>query len=563
MNDLHRSPLVSAALHIFGTTYLLGGVCQLKKKTCLILALVLICSFIVSGCKPKVEPDAGGNDSEPKVGGTLVVGDSWSVVNLDPALYNDEGSWHVINLVFDALVDHDPDRKIIPRLATSWENPDNLTWVFNLHEGAKWQDDNEVYAKGEGPEVTAEDVKYSIERILDSETKSSRYNLVESIDKVEAIDKYKVKITTKRPDAFLLDNLASVYVVNKKVVETLGPEKFSRNPIGSGPFKLEEVKPDDYVSLVRNDDHWLKPNLDKIILKPIPDPNALLMALEAGDVDLVAQIPQKDVERIGATPGLVVMKQGTAAYRFIAFNCEKDPTSSLEFRDAICAAIDMDGAVNAIFPPGMAERAVGPVAPPNLGYDPSLSKYWEYNPEKALETLGKLGWKDTDSDGVLDKEGKPLKLRIIAPQDANRSKLSVIVATSLNEIGIKAEVQNLEWGTLLSESDKGNFDMLILGGYSGPNGMIFMFHSRNKGPNGNSARYENPRVDELLELGVTLLDPEEREPVWKEAQELVVKDRAHMPAYHEYFFFAYNDEVKDYAGNFQFVSEINNVWLGR
>lgn len=93
--------------------------------------------------------------------------------------------------------------------------------------------------------------------------------------------------------------------------------------------------------------------------------------------------------------------------------------------------------------------------------------------------------------------------------------------------------------------------------------MIFMFHSRNKGPNGNSARYENPRVDELLELGVTLLDPEEREPVWKEAQELVVKDRAHMPAYHEYFFFAYNDEVKDYAGNFQFVSEINNVWLGR
>jgi peptide/nickel transport system substrate-binding protein len=326
---------------------------------------------------------------------------------------------------------------------------------------------------------------------------------------------------------------------------------------------LEEVKPDDYVSLVRNDDHWLKPNLDKIILKPIPDPNALLMALEAGDVDLVAQIPQKDVERIGATPGLVVMKQGTAAYRFIAFNCEKDPTSSLEFRDAICAAIDMDGAVNAIFPPGMAERAVGPVAPPNLGYDPSLSKYWEYNPEKALETLGKLGWKDTDSDGVLDKEGKPLKLRIIAPQDANRSKLSVIVATSLNEIGIKAEVQNLEWGTLLSESDKGNFDMLILGGYSGPNGMIFMFHSRNKGPNGNSARYENPRVDELLELGVTLLDPEEREPVWKEAQELVVKDRAHMPAYHEYFFFAYNDEVKDYAGNFQFVSEINNVWLGR
>lgn len=535
----------------------------MKKRMCFVLVLVVMCSFIVSGCKPSVEPNVEENGSEPKVGGTLVVGDSWSVVNLDPALYNDEGSWHVINLVFDALVDQDPERKIIPRLATSWENPDNLTWVFTLQEGARWHDDNEVYAKGEGPEVTAEDVKYSIERILDSETKSSRYNLVESIEKVEVLDKYKVKITTKRPDAFLLDNLASVYIVNKQIVETLGPEKFSRTPIGSGPFKLEEIKPDDYVSLVRNDEHWLKPNLDKIILKPIPDPNALLMALEAGDVDLVAQIPQKDVERIEDTPGLVVMKQGTAAYRFIAFNCEKDPTSNLKFRDAICAAIDMDGAVNAIFPPGMAERAVGPVPPPNLGYDPSLSKYWEYNPEKALEILGELGWKDTNADGVLDKDGQPLKLRIIAPQDTNRSKLSVIVATSLNELGIKAEVQNLEWGTLLSESDKGNFDMLILGGYSGPNGMLFMFHSRNKGPNGNSARYENPKVDELLELGITLLDPEEREPVWKEAQELVVKDRAHMPAYHEYFFFAYNDIVKDYAGNFQFVSRINNVWLER
>ena len=95
----------------------------MRKVVCCFL--VLASFLLLAGCGPKPEPapDAGG-DSGPIVGGTLVVGDSWSVVNLDPALYNDEGSWHVINLVFDALVAHDPDRKIIPRLATSWENPD-------------------------------------------------------------------------------------------------------------------------------------------------------------------------------------------------------------------------------------------------------------------------------------------------------------------------------------------------------------------------------------------------------------------------------------------------------
>ncbi|HHY11256.1 MAG TPA: ABC transporter substrate-binding protein [Firmicutes bacterium] len=532
----------------------------MRKAVCLILVIASV--FLLAGCGPGTDDPNANGSSEPKVGGTLVIGDAWSVVTMDPALYNDDGSWHVVNNVFDALVDHNSKREVIPRLAESWDNPDNNTWIFHLRKDARWQDGNQVFAEGEGPEVTAEDVKYSIERILDPATRSGRLTLVNSVDKVEVLDEYTVKITTKEPDAFLLDNLTGVYVVNQKVIETLGAEEFARNPIGSGPFKLEEMKPDDYVSLVRNDDYYIKPNLDKIIIKPIPDQNAMLIALESGDVDAVAQIPQKDVERIESVSNLSVMKQSTAAYRYTAFNCENEPTSDPKFREAISMAIDMDGAVNAIFPPGMAERAYGPVCPNILGYDPSLEKYWEYNPEKAKQLLAELGWKDSDGDGILDKDGEELNLKILGPQDANRSKLSVIIATSLKDLGIKTDVQNLEWGTLLTEVDKGNFDMFILGGYSGANGMLFMFHSRNKGPNGNNALYENEQVDELLDRGIALVDPEEREPVWKQAQEIIVQDKPHMPAYHEYFFFAYNKKVHDYSGRFQFVTTENNVWLG-
>ncbi len=561
MTSMFGFTCLGVSFILFSTILITQEVCRLRKVVCLIVALASTLVF-VAGCGPKpgAIPNPGGS-SGPKTGGTLVVGDSWSVVTLDPALYNDDGSLHVINLVFDALVEHNPESEVIPRLAESWENPDNNTWIFNLRKDAKWQDGNKVFPKGQAPEVTAQDVKYSIERILDPATKSGRLTLVSSVDKVEVLDKYKVKITTKEPDAFLLDNLADVYIVNQKIVETLGSEEFARNPIGSGPFKLDEIKPDDYVSVVRNEGHWLKPYLDKIIIKPIPDPNALLIALESGDIDLVAQIPQKDVERIESVPNLAVMKQGTAAYRYMAFNCENEPTKDLKFREAICVAVDMDSAVNAIFPPGMAERAVGPVPPSILGHDPSLKKYWEYNPDKAKQLLAELGWKDSNNDGVLDKDGKELNLRILAPQDANRSKLSVIIATSLKDLGVKTQVQNLEWGTLLTEVDKGNFDMFILGGYSGPNGMLFMFHSRNKGPNGNMSLYENLQVDELLDRGVTLVKPEEREPLWKHAQEIIVQDKPHMPAYHEYFFFAYNKKVHDYNGEFQFISSENNVWL--
>jgi len=528
------------------------------RKRLYLPTVFLTLALVLAGCTTKGQtPGSPG----AQAGGTLVVGDSWSVVTLDPAMYNDQGSYDVITLIFDALVDHDENYKVIPRLATSWENPDNTTWIFHLRKDAKWQDGNEVFPEGQGPQVTAEDVKYTIERLLDPATKSSRIALVQSVDKVEAVDKYTVKITTKQPDAFFLDNLASVFIVNKKVVETLGPEKFARSPIGSGPFKLVELQPDDHTTVVRNEDHWTKPNLDKIIIKPIPDPNAMLVALESGDIQVAAQVPQKDVARLQQVSTLKVQKQTLAAYRYVAFNCAKEPTKDLKFREAISMAIDMDAAVNAIFPPGMAERAVGPVPPNILGYDPSLKQYWEYNPDKAKQLLSELGWTDTDGDKILEKGGKELTLKILAPQDTNRSKLSVIIATSLKDLGIKAEVQNLEWGTLLSEIDKGNFDMFILGGFSGPNGMIFLFHSRNKGPNGNNALYENPEVDRLLDLGSTLVKPEEREPVWKQAQELIVKDKPHIPAYHEYFFFGYSSKLHDYQGDMRFVSSKNNAWL--
>jgi len=520
-------------------------------------------ALVLSSCGPS-EQGAEGTPEEPKdekFGGTLRFGSPYGPTTFDPAYSTEQGGINIIYQVFDRLYTRAGDNSLIPGLAESYENPDSKTWVFHLRQGVTWHDGNEVFAEGESRDVVADDVVYTIERLLAEETASPRKPLVEAVAEAKALDDYTVEIVTKEPDAFFLGNIASVPIVPQEAIEKLGKEGFGRFPIGSGPFEFVEYEPDSHVILQRNEDYWNEPYLDKVEYRVVPDLNSLLVSLESGDVDAIELMPVEEYGRINEDENFVIIDSPTLAYRYAAFNTKNELFMNRDVRKAVTMAIDIDAAVSNIFPEGLAVRAYGPVPPHVMPVDDKLQDYWTYDPEGAAQLLAEAGWEDSDGDGVLDKDGQAFAITIKTPgQDRPRTKFGVIIADELQKLGIAAEPQPLEWGTLIADMNSGNTDMYICGGFSGDNGIIFLFHSRNQGSAGNSSFYENPEVDRLLDLGAITVDPEEHQEIWYEAQRLIVQDYPHIPLYHQKWFGVASARVHDMA-NFILVDTERNTWI--
>jgi len=191
----------------------------------------------------------------PVKGGTLKVAvTSIQQLGLYKSASNDEND--ATSLIFDQLfVIGKKEFQPIPHLAESWDNPDPLTWVFHIRKGTMFHDDNVVFPKGKSREVTADDVVYSVNRMI----KLSTSFVLGPIKSVKALDRYTVEIKTETPQPFLVNDsnrLARMSVVPKEAIDKLGEDGFAKTPIGSGPFKFKSFSPDSGLVIVRNDLYW-------------------------------------------------------------------------------------------------------------------------------------------------------------------------------------------------------------------------------------------------------------------------------------------------------------------
>lgn len=479
-----------------------------------------------------------------KTDGTLRVAVK-SIGNLDPHLTQSDFDFAVLSQVYNTLVRIGKNGLPIPDLATKWENPDDTTWLFHLRQGVLWHDGNQVFPAGKGREVTAADVKYSFDRVLDPDTKSPFAGALQSIKKVEVVDPYTVKLTTAAPDPFLLDaiRLAGIAIVPKEAVQKLGAAGFARTPIGSGPFKFVEFVPDDHVKLVRNDKYWKKPNLKEVVFRIVPDGSVAVLSLETGDVDVALDIPTTEVARLSANKKILLYRSQLGYYRGIGFNVKKAPFDDVNVRKAISMAVDLDGAVANVFGK-LAIRAYGQVGPGLLGYDLSLKNLWKHDPAGAKKLLAQAGW-TPGPDGILTKNGQKLRVELKTLNEPGRVKVVTIMATQLKQIGIDAQVVTQETGTWVNDLVSGNTSMFMDFAFSGPTGLHALFHSSTIGAS-NTHFYVNPKADALLDQGSKTLDTKKREKVWKEAQRLIMTDFPVIPLYFEFGYSATSSRVKGF-----------------
>ncbi|MGH7421192.1 MAG: ABC transporter substrate-binding protein [Candidatus Rokuibacteriota bacterium] len=353
----------------------------------------------------------------------------------------------VFDNVQEGLIKIDRTGKMVPWLAERWYTTDNKNYTFFLRKGVHFSN---------GREMKASDVKFALDRAVNPETKHPYRRQYATIKDVIVKDDYTVTVALKRVDATFLYTVArqGSVIYPPETVDTLKSQ-----PIGTGPFTVAEWVRNDRIVLVRNKDYWVKglPKLDRVVYRFIPDPNATLAALKAGDIDVSAfGIGPESVGELQKDPRFQVIVGDTTNDVTLSMNNSKKPYSDKRVRLAITHAINKEEVLKgAMFGYG---KILGSNVDPTNPYFVDLSKRVGYDPAKAKKLLAEAGYPN-GFDAVFK----------VAPQYYYTVRSAEVIVSQLAKVGIRASIQQIEWGQWLSQvyclapCQNPDYDMSIIG----------------------------------------------------------------------------------------------------
>ncbi|HLW48159.1 MAG TPA: ABC transporter substrate-binding protein [bacterium] len=310
-----------------------------------------------------------------------------AIAPLDPGLPpNDREA--VLRNIFDALVGHTPDGKVVPQLATSWRRVGPAAYDFALRPGVKFQN---------GDPVTADDVVFTFQRVLTpgaiSGYSSTRKDLLGPILRVQKLDDSHVRFVYSAtfPEALVLQSLVHFQIVPQKYVQQAGEGGFIAKPVGAGPFRFVRGALNSEIVLERYDGYWGGPaKVRQVIFRMLPEPSGRIAALLSGEVHVIQEVPPDLVDRLKTNPNVQVRTaEGTRSYE-IEFNTKAEPFNDPRVRQALNYAVNWDPILRDIYH-GYGTRLSTAFLPNGFGYDPALKPY-PYDPAKARELLRQAGY---------------------------------------------------------------------------------------------------------------------------------------------------------------------------
>lgn len=482
-----------------------------NKKFLMILSAVMIFALALTACgtQPAEEGPQTGEPNEPvkeqeAAKDTIVLAQGADAKSLDPHAENDQPSSRVNKQIYSTLVESTVDMDLVPGLAESWNQVDETTWEFNIRKGVKFHN---------GEELKASDVKFSINRMLESPRVA---HIVGAIESVEASEDYKIILKTKEPFGPLLAHLAhtAASIVNEKAVTESG-ENYGQEPVGTGPFKFASWEAGDKITLERFDDYYKgAAKLKTVVFRNITEGTNRTIGLETGELDVAYDIEPIDKDRVSNHENLQLIEGPALSMAYIGMNAQKEPFNNEKVRKAINHAIDRDSIIAAVLN-GAGQKANSPIGPRVFAHNDAISGY-DYDVEKAKELIKEAGYEGGFSTTIWTNDN-PVRLQI-----------AQIAQAQLKEIGIDVSIEPLEWGSYLERTAAGEHDMFILGWVTvtaDPDyGLYALYHSDQHGGAGNRTFYTNPEVDKFLNEGRTAIDPETRAAAYKKAQELIMND---------------------------------------
>jgi peptide/nickel transport system substrate-binding protein len=483
---------------------------------------MVVCYFLLPPETP-TQTTLARFDEQQRYGGTLVWGTRNPASMINPILWNQDSSAALTELIFNSLVKIDSKGQIIPDLAESWEvSEDGLTYTFHLREGVRFHD---------GKELTAEDVRFTYKMISDPANNSPWRTNTELVESWEVVDKYILKITLREPFPPILFKLVRE-IVPRHLLEgqDLRVAAFNYAPVGSGPFQFANWdKLSGRIELEANADYYEgRPYLDRIVVKSYPDNEALWAALMRQEIDLVKFINRQDYLVIKGDPTFKAYEFSWRMYCAMAYNIKDPILSDLRVRQAIAYSINRPRIIHSVSD-GAGIESVGPFHPTSMGFNENVQPF-EYNPQKALAMLGKRGWKDADGNGVLEKNGQELVIKLLVDARGGMyQKMAAVIRQQLSEVGIKIKVQlyNGE-GELTEEYLSRQQPQAWLRFFSGEGFEVYEPSQNWYSLSSESARlwnYKNPEVDRLFELARSTPDKKKRQNIYQEIHKIIYYDQ--------------------------------------
>ncbi|TME31901.1 MAG: hypothetical protein E6I75_17625 [Chloroflexi bacterium] len=471
----------------------------------------------------------------PQRGGTLVVAFNADPETLDPHITTALLASRVLALIHDNLINRDYDGSFKPALAEKWDiSSDGKVYTFTLKKGVKFHS---------GKDFSSADVKYTFERWLNTE-KSPTSFAIKPIDKIEAPDPQTVRFTLKEPYNIFLDQLAGAWAVilNQATVDKAGSDYGITVADGTGPYKFVSWTRNQKIVLARNDAYTWGSSMfqnqgpayvDGVEIRIIPEDNTRLAEFQAGNVHLVQDVPQGDVERLNTTPGVSIVKYDQLQTSYLGFNTRKPPFDDPRVRQAVNLAINRDEIVTG------ANFGLG--APARTMLTPSTPFYWAgsdqaaptFDTAKAGTLLDQAGW-SPGTGGIREKDGQQLILPLWIINPGTAVLQAQILEQQLAKIGVKVDTKQYEQTAWFAAARSGEQVGFIIGiFFENPDGILYFYFYSKQQPAPNRFSYALPEVDRWLEDSRVNPDQNAVRQDYENVQKKIIEDAVTAPLVHE------------------------------
>lgn len=509
-----------------------------RRITAVLLLCALVATTLLSGCGGgQNRGSSNGGSGETAYKDTVIWAQSADVTSMDPHVGKETAAVTVTCNVFSTLMEVIGEGDPQPLLAESYQQLSDTDWEFTIRQGVKFHD---------GTDMTIEDVKYSLDRAINS---SYVGYIVGFIDSVEITGENTIVIHCTAPYAPILNNLSMPFsaIVPKAYIEEKGEEYFAQHPIGTGPYKMVEWNPSESVTLEAFDEYFGgTPATKNLIMKVIPEAAQRVIALETGEVDIAYSIEANDVAKVEENNDLVLFSHPSLTCMNYFFNLEKGPTSDLKVRQAICHAIDRQVIIDTILA-GSAVPATSMIAPAVAGYVEAPT--YEYDLEKAKELMAESSYPD-GCDIVM-----------VSNQSQQRTEICQVVQSMLKELNINVSIKTYEQATYIQALVEGEHDMGFSSWITSTGDADYTYypcyHSTQWGKPGNRSFFANEKADELIMEGRSLSNMEERKAVYKELNQIIYENCTQAFLCHPMSVEATNKNVEGFVSN---KDGYNRLW---
>lgn len=489
-------------------------------------AALLLLAVACSNERPLPPVSSTAEENKPQEGGTVVRRLEADVSTLNPILANSTYDRYVDHYLFAPLVELDADLQPVAGVAQKWDiSKDGKVYTFYLNPDATFSD---------GTPVKASDVIFTLKKIVDPQTEAPQIaGKFENLDlrTTQAIDDHTVAIGFREALAPQLVNFNDLMVVPERVYSQGDFKRdFALRAVGAGPYRLVRRIPGKEILLERRPEFWgTKPYLQSVLFKVIGDDSTAWNAMKRGDID----------ETIISTDTWVVESRRpelrkfidfrrfyTLNYNYIAWNTRDPVLSDKRLRRALTMCIDLQSIIENLYH-GTARAMNGPFTPDQWAYNPNVAVI-EYNPQQALHILNSLGWLDTDGDGILDKNGKPLTIEMLTfAGSVAMTQFAPLFQAELKKIGVKLDIAPLDASALIQRVLAGNYQSAYLNWNLDPDPDPYpLFDSSQFPPHGqNFVFYSNPVADQLMEEGRRELDQSKRRTIYRQLHAILADDQ--------------------------------------